>query len=256
MRFWSVEGIDVRIVHVFSSGWVFCTIDTDPMAERVDKIEKSMESIQGSLKSLEGLIGMWMKPAPYCSTQSPPVQQIIPSAPQVAPVTPQATSSVTPQATSSATPQTASSVAPATPTSSKSPLSPKDLNLPSHHRRPLPIPNKHDNALSSSAIKDWKGRMTISEVIESNHKLTTVSRVSTLAVRIARDAVFGKQVMKLCTAQGGRELPGLPREELYEIKKAIFDLLPCFWKNVEEFEGVWAGCIKAIGQNCKHQRTA
>ena len=77
-------------------------------------------------------------------------------------------------------------------------------------------------------------------MIEANHKLTKVSKVSTLAVKIARDAVFGESIMKKCTALGGRERPGLPRKELFQIKTAIFDLFPSYWKNSTEFEGVWA----------------
>ena len=70
-------------------------------------------------------------------------------------------------------------------------------------------------------------------------------------MKLAKDAVFGEALMKKCTAMGGRQLPGLPRKELYDIKKGIFDLFPNYWKNREEFEGVWATCIEAIGQLCK-----
>jgi hypothetical protein len=91
-------------------------------------------------------------------------------------------------------------------------------------------------------------------VIEANHRLTKVSKASTLAVKIAKDAVFGEALMKKCTTMGVRQLPGLPRKELYDIKKAIFDLFPSFWKNLEEFEGVWAICVDAIGQLCKRLR--
>ena len=44
--------------------------------------------------------------------------------------------------------------------------------------------------------------------------------------------------MKKCTALGGQEPPGLPRKELFDIKKAIFDLFPSYWKNDEDFEAV------------------
>ena len=67
---------------------------------------------------------------------------------------------------------------------------------------------------------------SISQVIESNPRLTQANKVNTFAARIARDDVYGENLMKKCTALGGRELPGLPRNELFKIKKTIFDLLP------------------------------
>lgn len=162
------------------------------------------------------------------------------------------------QEPSSAMPGSSSrSPTPPPPPPKRSPLAPVQVQvpvLPSHHAPPLPIPNKQNNTLPSSAIEAWPGKKSIRAVIEQNHKLTTTSKVSTLAVRISRDAVFGEKVMKQCTALGGRDLPGLPREELYEIKKSLFDLFPMFWKNKEDFESVWAGCIDAIGQACKRLR--
>lgn len=125
--------------------------------------------------------------------------------------------------------------------------------IPSHHRPPCPI-KESTAALPSSSIKPWNDQKTIHQVIEANHKLSKISKVSTLAVKIARDAVFGESVMRKCTAMGSRELPGLPRKELFEVKKALFDLFPSYWKSSEEFESVWATCIESIGQACKRLR--
>ena len=93
-------------------------------------------------------------------------------------------------------------------------------------------------------------------MVEQNHKLAKVSKASTLAVKIAVDAVFGVDLMKKCTALGGRELPGLPRVELYQIKQAIYDLFPSYWRNSADFEVVWAACVDAIGQKCKRLRAS
>lgn len=127
-------------------------------------------------------------------------------------------------------------------------------SLPSHHRPPRPI-KAHENALPSSMIVAWDGEKTIQAVIENNHKLAKVSKVSTLAVKIAKEAVFGEMVMRKCTPMGSRELPGLPRKELFEVKQALFDLFPSYWKNSEDFESVWAACIDSIGQACKRLRS-
>ena len=103
-------------------------------------------------------------------------------------------------------------------------------------------------------IEEWPNKKGIDEVIEDNHKLAKVSKASTLAVKIAVDAVFGSSLMKKCTALGGRDLPGLPRAELYKIKQAIYNLFPSYWKNTTEFEAVWTNCVEAIGQKCKRLR--
>ena len=42
-------------------------------------------------------------------------------------------------------------------------------------------------------------------MIEANHRLAKVSKASTLAVKIARDAVFRETLMKKCTAMGSLE---------------------------------------------------
>ena len=105
--------------------------------------------------------------------------------------------------------------------------------------------------LPSSAIEDWPSQKTISLVIEENHKQTKVSKASTLAVKIATEAVFGQFIMKKCTALRGRDLPGLPRAELHKIKKAIYDLFPSYWNNSEDFETTWSNCVDATGQTRK-----
>ena len=38
-------------------------------------------------------------------------------------------------------------------------------------------------------------------------------------MKLAKEAIFGEEIMRKCTPGGTRELPGLPRKELYEIKK-------------------------------------
>ena len=92
------------------------------------------------------------------------------------------------------------------------------------------------------------------EIIYANSKLATESRVSTLAVRIAIDVLFGKEVMRQCTPQGCRDKPALPRDELYTLKREIFQLFPKYHRDAAGFEGVWSNCIAALGQACKRLR--
>ena len=212
----------------------------------MDRIEKNVEAIQDSIKSLVDLFKAAAQPPPA----PPPIQ------PCLTPTVQQQSHEQTPSVSTIVTPVrvvTPIRCSPAATPAATPASSPIELQLPSHHRPPLPIPS-YDNALPSSAIEDWPGKKSIMEVIEQNHKLAKVSRASTLSVKIARHAVFGESLMKKCTALGGRELPGLPRQELYTIKRAIFDLFPSYWKNVEDFEAVWTGCIDGIGQLCKRLR--
>lgn len=91
-------------------------------------------------------------------------------------------------------------------------------------------------------------------MIEANFKLAKLNKASTLAVKLAKDAVFGEDVIRKCTPLGGRDLPGLPTEELFFLKKSIFDLFPTEWKNPEELEATWSNCIDSIGQACERIR--
>ncbi len=71
---------------------------------------------------------------------------------------------------------------------------------------------------------------------------------------MAKEALFGPDVMKLCTPIGSRDKPGLPAKEFGELKKAIFTQFPQYWKNPIEFEGTWKKCVEAVQQCCKRLR--
>ena len=71
-----------------------------------------------------------------------------------------------------------------------------------------------------------------------------------LTVKLAKEAVFGEEVMSRCTSGGTRELPGLPSEELYELKKTVLKQYPQYWKCLHDFEGVWKKCRDSLEQAC------
>jgi len=50
------------------------------------------------------------------------------------------------------------------------------------------------------------------------------SKISTLAVKLAKEAYFGKALMRNCTVRGTREQPGLPAEKLTELKQFLISL--------------------------------
>jgi hypothetical protein len=81
------------------------------------------------------------------------------------------------------------------------------------------------------------------------------SKVGTLATKLAKEAFFGDDVLVQCTIAGERDYPGLPEEELMQLKHAVFMQFPRFWNSPQEFEPLWKKCQASIGQACKRLRT-
>jgi len=72
------------------------------------------------------------------------------------------------------------------------------------------------NSLLSSEINKQLLR-TVDEVLKENAHLCIESCAGTLWQRLAKEAIFGEDIMKRCTFYGIRESPGLPRDELYAL---------------------------------------
>ena len=81
-----------------------------------------------------------------------------------------------------------------------------------------------------------------------------VSKLPTLAVKLAKVSFFGAEVMSKCTVAGNRDLPGLPTNELESLKHTLFTLFPQYWQSPQEFEPLWKSCTEAVGQACKRLR--
>ena len=85
-------------------------------------------------------------------------------------------------------------------------------------------------------------------------KLRCESKVGTLAVKLAKEALFGDKVLIKCTVMGERGLPGLPATELMELKKILFREFPHLWASRHEFEALWKVSVDSLGQACKRLR--
>ena len=110
------------------------------------------------------------------------------------------------------------------------------------------------NTLPSSAINKG-GLKSIQEVMGTNLHLTTKSgKMTTLAVSLAREAVFGDDVLSQCTAKGCGDRPGLPHTELMLLKEIIYKAYPQYKDSPHVFEAHWAKCTDAISQACKRAR--
>jgi len=92
-------------------------------------------------------------------------------------------------------------------------------------------------------------------VVQKYPKLQNMSKMPTLAVKLAKESFFGNKKMMECTVQGCREFSALPKEKVAELKKFLEHLFAdkC---TKPEFEGVWKYCLNSIGQACKSLRLA
>ena len=88
----------------------------------------------------------------------------------------------------------------------------------------------------------------------STQKLVVANEMPTLAMKLAREAHFGDEVMAQCTVMRYRDYPRLPSDELCSLKETIFRQFPALWKDPVEFESVWVACVDTIGQACKRFR--
>ena len=79
--------------------------------------------------------------------------------------------------------------------------------------------------------------------------------MSILAVKLAREAFFGPDIMSQCTTMGQGRFPALPSKEFNDLKQTIFSMFPKFWSSPVVFEGLWRNCAEAVGQACKRLRT-
>eukprot|EP00731_Ephydatia_muelleri_P009872 Em0005g458a len=72
-----------------------------------------------------------------------------------------------------------------------------------------------------------QGLQSMSEVMRANSKLCVPARASTLAVKLARDAIFGEEVMLQSTLTGGRGgFKALPAEGMAKLKHILLLQFP------------------------------
>ena len=96
---------------------------------------------------------------------------------------------------------------------------------------------------------DTEGLTTIKDIIEQYGTYVQRREDGLLALMLARDAVFGQNVMSQCTPVGMRKKHALPQWELYKIKTAIFQHHPECWILLTSFEKIWKRCLVSIQQD-------
>eukprot|EP00731_Ephydatia_muelleri_P022414 Em0014g1005a len=94
---------------------------------------------------------------------------------------------------------------------------------------PLPVATDKSTrkSLSSSAITRDK-LQSVAAVLEQHHRLKGEKNAGSLAIKLAKDALFGDEVLKLCTPMGNRSLPALSTKELQQLKAIIYQQFPLY----------------------------
>ena len=115
----------------------------------------------------------------------------------------------------------------------------------------LSLPSK---CLPSSAIDKTKLKSAQDVISENANLASQVGSMTTLAVVLARETFFGEEVMGQCTAKGHGDKPGLPHQELMELKGIIKGAYPQYWNSPHAFEPQWSKCSEQISQACKRIR--
>ena len=120
---------------------------------------------------------------------------------------------------------------------------------------PLPIAprNSQRAELPSSDINQAKLK-SVHDVLQKYSTLRQESKIGTLAVKLAREAIFGDDILKLCTPRGWNNMPALPQKELNHLKAVLFEQFPCFRSCPEQFEKLWATAQTSLAQACKRLR--
>ena len=120
---------------------------------------------------------------------------------------------------------------------------------------PLPIAPRNPRfaELPSSDI-DRAKRKNVHDVLKKYSDLRVESKIGILAVKLAREDIFGDDVLRRCTPRGWNDMPALPQIELNHLKAALFGQFPRFWSCPEQFEKLWATAQESLAQACKRLR--
>ena len=120
---------------------------------------------------------------------------------------------------------------------------------------PIPIAPLSTKYNEMSAVEIPKEKLkTLAEALQKFSSLRTESKIGVLAVKLAREAIFGDDVLRRCTPRGWSNMPALPQAELNLLKCTLFEQFPRFWTCPEEYEKTWAIAQEAIAQACKRLR--
>lgn len=110
------------------------------------------------------------------------------------------------------------------------------------------IKRKDSTSYLSSSDIERSELSNLDTVLAKYRNLRVESKVGMLAVKLAKEALFGEKVLEKCTVGGCRGLPALPLEELNRLKQTLFQQFPNYWATPAEFEVLWEKAVESIGQ--------
>ena len=98
------------------------------------------------------------------------------------------------------------------------------------------------------------GLLDPDEVIANYPKLRTLSNIGRLAVRLASESYFGKEMLKRSTVYGLKGNASLPSNKVKALKMKLCNLYPQYVDTPAEFEPVWTKCVNAINHHASGLR--
>lgn len=85
------------------------------------------------------------------------------------------------------------------------------------------------------------------EVLKKYPKLvSSTSNIGRLAVRLAVEAYFGKELLKQCTVYGFNNRAALPKHQVLALKTKLLNIFPQYLSSPVDFEPLWNKCVAAI----------
>ena len=92
------------------------------------------------------------------------------------------------------------------------------------------------------------------EVIEKYSKLRNISHIGRMAVRLAAEPYFGKEVLRKSTVRGLQRHQPLPEDQMRALKIKVIRIHPIYIDMPVEFEPLWTKCVNAINHYASELR--
>ena len=127
----------------------------------------------------------------------------------------------------------------------------------SHPPASTPPPTTSASDPTMSAVHHPSSLLPPDAVVKKYPKLRGEHKMGKLAVALARESLFGKELMGVSSV-GGRSqgVSPLPTEGLDIIRNIIFNLCPAYHHNEGIFEStIWSKCKTAINHACLKYRS-
>lgn len=175
----------------------------------------------------------------------------VPPAPATLIHAPSNSSQTSPVPVHSSTPATPVHFLQSVPSSQNSPVPPSSIQIPSPSGmivQPANLPVPSTSSPSESLLHP-------DVVIQKYPKLRTLSTAGRLAVRLAIESYFGKELLRQSTVYGQKDLPPLPRDKVMQLKNKLLSIHLANVSSEVEFEAVWTKCVNAVNHSASSLRS-